>query len=209
MFEIGAEFFRHPFWLSKFFCRSLYSRKNYTMHCRKNSVEGKNPCRKNSVVILVFYRNIDLSPSRRDTFTLASNLDHITTTNQKNWNFWTFFMFNLKAKIPGLEPKLVWGASIGKSLKNRLLFNSISSWLERGLLHQILVSVMHFSFLFPNLVLDLQSVKKQSHSGLPKTLSQNVQNRPPRAYPKIPRKVSLKSVWLTSQWSNHSVQTLC
>ena len=55
LFEIDAEFFRHPFWLSKFFCRSLYSRKNYTMHCRKNSVERKTPCRKNSVVILVFY----------------------------------------------------------------------------------------------------------------------------------------------------------
>ena len=57
LFEIDAEFFRHPFWLSKFFCRSLYSRKNYTMHCRKNSVERKTPCRKNSVVILVFYRH--------------------------------------------------------------------------------------------------------------------------------------------------------
>ena len=138
--------------------------------------------------------NTDLSQNRRDTSTLASNLDHITTTNQKNWNFLTFFMFNLKAKIPGLEPKLVWGASIGKSLKNRLLFNSILSWLERCLLHQILVSVMHFSFLFPNLVLDFQSVKRQGHSGLPKTLSQNVQNRPPWLYLKIPKMVSLKSV---------------
>ena len=147
--------------------------------------------------------------NRRDTFTLASNLDHITTTNKKKWKFLTFFSFNLKAKFQDFEPKLVWGASIGKSLKNRLLFNSILSWLERGLLHQILVSVMPYSFLFPNLVLDFQSVKRQGHSGLPKTLSQNVQNRPSWAYPKIPRLVSLKSVWLISQLSNHSVQTLC
>ena len=116
--------------------------------------------------------------NRRDTFTLASNLDHITTTDKKNLKFLTFFMFNLKAKFTGLEPQLVWGASIGKSLKNRLIFNSILSRLERGLLHQILVSVMPYSFLFPNLVLDFQSVKRQGHSGLPKTLSQNVQNCP-------------------------------
>ena len=133
----------------------------------------------------------------------------MTTTNKKKWKFLTFFSFNLKAKLQDFGPKLVWGASIGKSLKNRLLFNSILSWLERGLLHQILVSVMPYSFLFPNLVLDFQSVKRQGHSGLPKTLSQNVQNRPSWAYPKIPRLVSLKSVWLISQLSNHSVQTLC
>ena len=118
-------------------------------------------------------------------------------------------MFNLKAKFTGLEPQLVWGASIGKSLKNRLIFNSILSRLERGLLHQILVSVMPYSFLFPNLVLDFQSVKRQGHSGLPKTLSQNVQNHPSWTHPQIPRVVSLKSVWLISQLSNHSVQTLC